>query len=480
MEIGHVVLLLSTASASLVLAPALELLLTGKRRAVIWLGITLALTWLSGQGYLQIAVVFGILPPFLIFLLRDWHKPDALWKPFLLALAISLLLAGIFLVPLLHFWPNIAKDVDPELRMAQPLAYEPLNLVINSMEYYHTEFMGHLPFGYVYIAFIGWIPVLLALLALWLVPNDKRRLLIYFLVSIILLYVISSADLLLPLHKILPVLDSIRNPPLFMGLVVPLVLGLSAWSIDILLKYTWPKIALIKDAGKSLALPLAWIVLAIPLLFSFVPVYQFSSQFLGLVDSPIPWDVMRELKTASTQWVLTPWGEYPWIPPLFEQGMKLACSPRAWNWVGHPCPAPYMEVSRDPQASDHPGYVKSFNGISVLSSTGNQYAAIQSKSGMLPCSAAALGGNIDVKCKSDAAGMLVVEENYFPGWQVWQDGKPRQFEPGRWLSVQAEAGEHTYQFRYRPWDVWVGLAVTLFGMALAVLVGKGRLLPFLA
>ena len=50
---------------------------------------------------------------------------------------------------------------------------------------------------------------------------------------------------------------------------------------------------------------------------------------------------------------------------------------------------------------------------------------------MLPCSASAMGGNIDVKYKSDAAGILVIEENYFPGWQAWQDGKPRQFESGR-------------------------------------------------
>lgn len=66
-----------------------------------------------------------------------------------------------------------------------------------------------------------------------------------------------------------------------------------------------------------------------------------------------------------------------------------------------------------------------------------------------------------------------------PGWRVWQDGKPIQFEPGRWLSVQANTGEHTYQYRYRPWDAWVGLAATLAGIVLAILVGVGRLLPFL-
>jgi hypothetical protein len=39
---------------------------------------------------------------------------------------------------------------------------------------------------------------------------------------------------------------------------------------------------------------------------------------------------------------------------------------------------------------------------------------------------------------------------------------------------------HAAVQRYRPWDVWVRLAVALFGIVLAVLVGKGRLLPFLA
>jgi hypothetical protein len=68
MESGIVTLVLATASCSLVVAPGIELALTGKRRPAVLFGVTLALAAMSGQGYLQIGLLLGILPAFAIFL----------------------------------------------------------------------------------------------------------------------------------------------------------------------------------------------------------------------------------------------------------------------------------------------------------------------------------------------------------------------------------------------------------------------------
>ena len=66
MDMGVVAIVLSTAAASLVIAAGLDLALTGRRRSAVLLGITLALAIVSGQGYLQIGLLFGILPAFII------------------------------------------------------------------------------------------------------------------------------------------------------------------------------------------------------------------------------------------------------------------------------------------------------------------------------------------------------------------------------------------------------------------------------
>jgi uncharacterized membrane protein YfhO len=75
----------------------------------------------------------------------------------------------------------------------------------------------------------------------------------------------------------------------------------------------------------------------------------------------------------------------------------------------------------------------------------------------------------DVTCASDTGGLLVVTENPFSGWKAKIDGKPaRLVLHDNWLALNVPAGNHTYQFRYRPWDVPVGMLLTLCGLGLIV------------
>ena len=57
---------------------------------------------------------------------------------------------------------------------------------------------------------------------------------------------------------------------------------------------------------------------------------------------------------------------------------------------------------------------------------------------------------------------------------AWRDQVPvgagRNEGPGGWLAVEAPAGNHEYVFHYRPWDVWLGLAITLIGVLVAVIL----------
>jgi uncharacterized membrane protein YfhO len=97
-----------------------------------------------------------------------------------------------------------------------------------------------------------------------------------------------------------------------------------------------------------------------------------------------------------------------------------------------------------------------------------EYAYVDTGDHSTPCRANAIGGNIDVDCQNDRAGILIVKENNWSGWYASRDGKPLALADAQWLSVSAPAGQHHYEFRYRPWDVPLGLLLSLAGIGLAI------------
>ncbi len=78
---------------------------------------------------------------------------------------------------------------------------------------------------------------------------------------------------------------------------------------------------------------------------------------------------------------------------------------------------------------------------------------------------------IVVEAEADGPALLVLSELWYPGWRATVDGIRVPIQPIENLlrGVRLAAGRHTVEFRYSPWTVWVGLAVS-GGAALALLV----------
>jgi hypothetical protein len=174
-----------------------------------------------------------------------------------------------------------------------------------------------------------------------------------------------------------------------------------------------------------------------------------------------------------------PFGEHFWSPVAGEAGVKLTKVVRPSDWRGREVPEPFISASRQREPSGTA--VFSQHGVYVSRDERNQYAYVQAGAEIWPCEAEARGGHIDVHCYGGKAGTLVVRENAWTGWSARRDGERVALQrEGDWLATQAPAGEHTYQFRYRPWDVALGSVLTLVGALLAVvlfrpqLVGKAR------
>ncbi len=54
--------------------------------------------------------------------------------------------------------------MDGEFLAAQPFKYIPLNYVIDSYEFHQSRDLGKLPFPHLNVLFIGWVPIILAVI----------------------------------------------------------------------------------------------------------------------------------------------------------------------------------------------------------------------------------------------------------------------------------------------------------------------------
>jgi len=84
-----------------------------------------------------------------------------------------------------------------------------------------------------------------------------------------------------------------------------------------------------------------------------------------------------------------------------------------------------------------------------------------------------------VRARSRGAGLLVLGDNWFPGWKARVDGRDVDVERVDYLfrGVRVGPGAHTVEFRYEPlsWRVgWIVSLVSLLGLAAALAIGTRR------
>jgi hypothetical protein len=218
---------------------------------------------------------------------------------------------------------------------------------------------------------------------------------------------------------------------------------------------------------------LSTIILLVVLVMSVRAAYTYSQGWLFTVpNEPLNAEVINAVKTADSQWVALPFGEHYWSPQAAEAGLKLTKVVRPSHWNGRVNPPPYLETTRQNPEGVAAENVSSVAGIHLIKYPENVYAFVTSGSGVTePCTAVANGGHIDVICNTNQAGTLIVRENNWTGWRVRRDDSKVTIDDNElWLNAPAPAGRHIYEFRYVPWDVFIGLAISLVGIILTIRV----------
>lgn len=463
LELGAFGIALSTSMATVTIFCLLYFLKKRNNRSMILLALSITLLLFSSHGYLQVGILTWLL---LIFLLLFINQPGSDKKKLFVALILGILMASIIIIPILHFAPNLQKWSDLEGKLTQDLEYIPLNLIIRDPNYYRTEILSKTPFPYLSNIYIGWIPVILAVLCLSFNKDEHKSSLISLSSLIFLSLFLASGIPFQWVGKIIPFVQGIRHTQLIAGLMVPPIIGIASFSLEKLFSLDWPAINLSPSSGKSvLSLPVQWLLL-IPILFSIYTCYDFNKEFIQVENRSKTYQIIQSIDVNSSQWIAPPFGFHWWVLPAIENDLKITGVDYPWWLKGRENPPPYMTVTID----DPTGGTDPDNNLSTNIYASVHYAFIDTGTSQIPCHASVNGGHIEVYCDTDFSGRLIVRENRFIGWKVWRDGIETRTYGEQWLTVEAPEGKHIYIFRYLPWDVLVGFIISLIGLFLSIAI----------
>jgi hypothetical protein len=469
LDAGNIVLALSVATASLLLPMTIRLNKKITTRRIAVLAVLLALTWVSGQGYIQLGVIVGWFPAFLFLLLTRSSTDQTKIIAFGKSILISIVLCGIFFLPTVHFMNQMDKYTMEDFKSMQPLNYIALNFVINDPGLFSQSFLGMDGFPYEHINYIGWIPVIFAVIALFLVKRDEDDHIIgSLLLSVVLLLIFTSRESMVFLKEYIPSITKLRAFSVATNLMVPPILGLAALGFDRVFSMEWPRIIKL-DSPKSepgLSLSVKWLVLIPLLIISFKDIIPFAQNYIHLRDIKIPSQELAFLGSDNAQWSTPPNAD--WFPDLMADSRKVIMTDRSWNWKNRERLSGYLQLVNNPDNNPIEGRISRQEYYDVVKHDLEYFSYISSDNETSYCNSVSNGGYIDVFCDSPFAGNLIVHNYQWSGWYAWIDGKPTHILSGDWLSVNAPAGNHVYSFRYFPWDVYVGGGITIIGLIIVL------------
>jgi hypothetical protein len=84
--------------------------------------------------------------------------------------------------------------------------------------------------------------------------------------------------------------------------------------------------------------------------------------------------------------------------------------------------------------------------------------------------------HLELATHSDSAGLLVLSEMYYPGWQASVDGQPAQVLRAdvALRAVCLPAGSHTVRFDFRPRDLAIGAIISCLAWGVIIVLAVGE------
>ena len=474
MEIGSFGMLFSVAMVSLLFGFILRLANRKDWTSTVLLAIVGASAILAGQLYSQVGFLW-IAPACLFLFTNGKDKSGPVWKKFIVAFALAILLAGLFIAPFIHSLNRIAKSgIEFDFRFAQPFSYLPLNLIIGEADFFRNinNILGRSTGPSISVLYIGWVAVILAILGATKFSFKNHRHHLFLSIGILLGFLFASAIPLRFLAKYLPSIAGLRFTPLFVLPAIPLIIGFSACGLQWLIQSQWSTYRLnISDDNHEkqvLKFRLTWLIL-IPLIWGLYTQLNFSRNWTETIrtnQNVLP--VLNKLKTDYAAWVLPPFGEQYWNEQAAHLGLKIADNLNGFHIANQNLPEPHRIAIRAESADPRYTIIGTYGGVSVFQAESIVYAYVSNGVENQPCQAMSTGGYIEVDCKATINGQLIVSENMWAGWRAWLDGKPVPLIGTDFLKVNINSGAHQIIFRFVPLDAYFGMILSLIGIGLCV------------
>ncbi len=345
-----------------------------------------------------------------------------------------------------------------------------MNLVIHDWTFYKNESLDKDLSPWAHINYVGWIPVQLAISGLFFLRESKRKREVTLLLLItILVFAFSSRDLYL-LVKNWDFVEQFDSLNVAASLAVQPLLMLAAIAMQEIIDHKWTNVVFTVSTGtrSSTVSIVKWVLLIVVMFVSIRAPLVEGASFRATKSVVLYKQDLALLDITSAQWIRPLNND--WIPFLLSADKKIIIG-RSWEWKDRESVVPKLRVVDSKSGADTTGTTKIFGDHNLIDNPGQQYAFINAANVQTPCAADALGGNIRVTCTADQAGELTVREYSLKGWYAWMDGVPVQLDTTKdFLSLPAASGTHIYEFRYRPWDVYFGMGLSLLAIILTSLL----------
>jgi hypothetical protein len=164
---------------------------------------------------------------------------------------------------------------------------------------------------------------------------------------------------------------------------------------------------------------------------------------------------VKYLITAEGESLPTPWLQQPdgsSRVDMYENTMVLPRAFMVYQAIVEPDDAQSLALIGE----------KAFDPAeTVLLASGNPLAGLPGTGDVQIISAGT--NEISLTVDTTQPGYLVLSDTYYPGWQVWIDGRETEILRANhaFRAVFLPTGFHEIQFKFRPVSVYIGLSVTL-------------------
>lgn len=480
---GGVVAFLVSLAAYMILLPILyRFLRQPSRRSAALLGLAGGSFLLAGQQYLQMGALM-LSPVLLLFAWAERRRLRIFIQYGILASSIAILTSALFLLSISSVLGRLRKYQDPYFTRAQPMKWIPINLVLDDWDFYRSDALHKVPFPYMHITFIGWIAVVLAAIgvtAAWRRRSIMTAIGIGFILGS---WWIASADPFKRMYeageghpRIQGFATGMASTPLMAALAVPVIITFGAIGLDKLTTSGFARYRRPSRHRLNTSRFLGVITLALLFLVAAASVRQ-TEAFTQRTTTLRDWNltgmnqIFDLLRTEDVQWVQPVWGEGYWGIWSRERRLKVAWYWDSWLTDASPPPA-LLEAVR---GTDQPDWadkkIGTVDDLTVYTRANAWYASATLNDGsIVPCVAHGWGATLRIACDLPAPGRLRVYENNVPGWRATLAGQPVPVARDQgWIGIDVPAGESTTELRYRPWEFWVGLALSLVGLVITAI-----------